>query len=124
MKILHCLAQLPNRTGSGVYYKNLIREIKKQRGWKQAGLYALNGENRCLDLDLDYIYPIRFNSDELPFPIAGMSDEMPYDSTAYSRMTPDMMEQQYLGLIIQKGAISENLFSNIIFNTLRVSKGV
>lgn len=93
MKILHCLAQLPNRTGSGVYYKNLIREIKKQRGWKQAGLYALNGENRCLDLDLDYIYPIRFNSDELPFPIAGMSDEMPYDSTAYSRMTPDMMEQ-------------------------------
>jgi hypothetical protein len=93
MKILHCLAQLPNRTGSGVYYKNLIREMKKQRGWEQAGLYALNDENRCLDLDLDYIYPIRFNSDELPFPIAGMSDEMPYDSTAYSRMTPDMMEQ-------------------------------
>jgi hypothetical protein len=78
MKILHCLAQLPNRTGSGVYYKNLIHEMKKQRGWEQAGLYALNDENRCLDLDLDYIYPIRFNSDELPHPlvVAGKHEQI------------------------------------------------
>ncbi len=93
MRILHCLAQLPNRTGSGVYYRNLVREIKEQRGWKQAGLYGLNADSRYYDLELDHLYPVLFESDALPFPIAGMSDDMPYDATVYSQMTPEMMAQ-------------------------------
>lgn len=28
MKILHIIAQLPAKTGSGVYFSNLIREFK------------------------------------------------------------------------------------------------
>ncbi len=93
MRILHCLAQLPTRTGSGIYYRNLIREIKERRGWEQAGLYGHNDEDWCFELELDHTYPVYFGSKELPFPIAGMSDEMPYSSTVYSQMTPDMMVQ-------------------------------
>ncbi len=93
MRILHCLAQLPTRTGSGVYYRNLIGEIRKQRGWEQAGLFGLNAKNRTSYLKLDHTYPVQFESEALPFPIAGMSDEMPYPSTVYSEMTPEMLEQ-------------------------------
>lgn len=38
-------------------------------------------------------YPVSFHSDELPFPIAGMSDTMPYESSIYSEMTPHMLLQ-------------------------------
>jgi len=93
MRILHCLSQLPTRTGSGIYYRNLIREIKEQRGWEQAGLYAHNDEDWSFELELDHTYPVHFGTDELPFPIAGMSDEMPYSSTVYSHMTPRMLTQ-------------------------------
>lgn len=93
MRVLHCLSQLPTRTGSGVYYRNLVREIKKQRGWEQAGLFALNAEHHCFDVELDRVYPVCFESEELPFPMAGMSDEMPYDSTVYSHMTADMLKR-------------------------------
>ncbi len=93
MRILHCLSQLPTRTGSGIYFRNLIRGIKTQRGWEQAGLYGHNDEDWCFELEADHAYPVYFGSDELPFPIAGMSDEMPYSSTVYSHMTPDMITQ-------------------------------
>ena len=29
MKILHIIAQLPSKTGSGVYFSNLIKELNK-----------------------------------------------------------------------------------------------
>ena len=35
---------------------------------------------------------MEFKSEKLNFPIVGMSDEMPYDSTKYSDMTHDMIE--------------------------------
>ena len=38
-------------------------------------------------------YPVHFKTEELPFPIAGMSDEMPYESTIYGQMNEDMLER-------------------------------
>lgn len=37
--------------------------------------------------------PVIFETDALPFPVAGMSDEMPYRATRYRDMTPLMVEQ-------------------------------
>lgn len=34
---------------------------------------------------------MRFETEHLPFPIAGMSDEMPYTSTVYHQMTDEML---------------------------------
>lgn len=93
IKILHCIAQLPTRTGSGVYYRNLIAEIDRQTDWQQAGIFGLNNDHQVDWLELDQTYPVYFENSELPFPIAGMSDEMPYRSTVYHQMTPVMIEQ-------------------------------
>lgn len=39
MKVLHCIAQLPMKTGSGVYCTMLV-EGMAQRGWDNAVLYG------------------------------------------------------------------------------------
>ena len=36
------------------------------------------------------VYPVIFETENLPFPIVGMSDVMPYKSTKYSDMSEDM----------------------------------
>ncbi|MCL2235905.1 MAG: glycosyltransferase family 4 protein [Defluviitaleaceae bacterium] len=92
MKILHVLAQLPMRTGSGVYYSNLVEGLKAF-GHEQAAVFAVQDgfewgvlpDNRC--------FPVEFKSEALPFPIAGMSDIMPYDNTVYSSMNVTMLSQ-------------------------------
>lgn len=93
MKVLHCLAQLPTRTGSGVYYHNLIHQVANQTDWEQAGVYGLNADRTADWLALDQHYPVQFESDALPFPIAGMSDEMPYRHTVYHQMDGSMLMQ-------------------------------
>jgi len=93
MKILHILAQLPGATGSGVYFANLIRELERY-GHEQAAIFGRQDD--CffpLPLPSDRQYPVDFKTSDLPFPIPGMSDVMPYDSTRYSAMSPEMMEQ-------------------------------
>lgn len=91
MKILHCLAQLPIKTGSGVYCSTVVNAMVARKH-KNAVIYGVQDP---FDIRFDrqvVEYPVRFLSKELPFPIAGMSDEMPYESTIYSEMTEDMLE--------------------------------
>lgn len=91
MKILHVLAQLPSKTGSGVYYSNMIEEFKKYN-YEQRAIFGYQDENLWNILDNQYQYPVAFKSEELPFPIVGMSDVMPYENTLYSSMTEEMVD--------------------------------
>lgn len=43
-------------------------------------------------LNSENISPVFFETDELPFPIPGMSDVMPYKSTRFSNFSPEMLE--------------------------------
>ncbi|QQK08862.1 glycosyltransferase family 4 protein [Miniphocaeibacter halophilus] len=91
MKILHIIAQLPSKTGSGVYFSNLIKELNKNNE-----NYAIYGHQDCVEYDFDVIpdenkFPINFNNSKLDFHIVGMSDVMPYNSTRYKDMTPKML---------------------------------
>ncbi|MBF1349323.1 MAG: glycosyl transferase family 1, partial [Megasphaera micronuciformis] len=90
MRILHCLAQLPMKTGSGVYFDTVLRYMD-ERGHKNAALYGVQAP---FDPDLPCMetFPVVFNSDVLPFPIAGMSDEMPYDSTVFGAMSDEDLQ--------------------------------
>lgn len=88
MKILHTLAQLPSRTGSGVYFSNLIDGLEK-KGVEQALVYGIQAPY-CVDFSQP-CYPVVFKSEEVSFPIAGMSDEMPYDNTVYGEMSGEMV---------------------------------
>lgn len=92
MKVLHILAQLPMKTGSGVYFTNLVDGLKKYDNIEQACLYGTTEEYDINILEKNKQYEVLFESTELPFPIAGMSDVMPYKNTVYSQMTPEMIK--------------------------------
>ncbi|MGP1433355.1 MAG: glycosyltransferase [Catonella sp.] len=80
-------------TGSGIYLTELVRVIAEQ-GHTQ-GVVAGVCEEDSIDLPKEAkFYPVYFKSEELPFNIFGMSDEMPYESTRYCDMT-DEMEEKY-----------------------------
>ena len=89
MKILHVLAQLPIKTGSGVYFTNVIEGLK-QFDVEQAAVYATTPE---YDFNfLDEKFEVEFQGKDISFPIVGMSDIMPYENTLYKNMTVEMLE--------------------------------
>lgn len=88
MRVLHVLAQLPMRTGSGVSFKNRVEGLSR-RGVENALIY---GTQEPYDIDFGMpSYPVFFKTDEVKFPIVGMSDEMPYENTMYSNMSDSMI---------------------------------
>ncbi|MCE1245608.1 MAG: glycosyltransferase family 4 protein [Firmicutes bacterium] len=92
MKILHIIAQKPGNTGSGVFLENLMEE-GAGLGISQAVIAGLAPEDdilKMLPFDGIEAFPVRFETELLPFPIAGMSDEMPYRSTKFSTFDENM----------------------------------
>ena len=89
MKILHVLAQLPIKTGSGVYFTNVIEGLKKF-DVEQAAVYATTPE---YDFNfLDEKFEVEFQGKDISFSIVGMSDIMPYENTLYKNMTTEMLK--------------------------------
>lgn len=91
MRILTISAQKPDSTGSGVYLAETARG------------FAEGGHEVCVVAGVDcadtpelpegvLFRPVRFRTDRLPFPVCGMSDQMPYEATRYRDMTPTMVE--------------------------------
>lgn len=92
MRVLHVLTQLPAKTGSGVYFANLISAFKAA-GAENAAIYGAEEKHRDLiDVDTDRTYEVLYDTEEVPFHICGMSDEMPYKSTIYSEMSEDEID--------------------------------
>lgn len=92
MKILTITAQKPNSTGSGFYLTEMVKTFAAQ-GHEQAVLAGVYKEDQVEFPEGVRVFPVYFKTEELPFPIAGMSDEMPYESTVYGQMTVEMTEQ-------------------------------
>jgi len=98
LRVLHVLSQQPGKTGSGVYLQALVRQGAQDR-LRQRVIVGVPAES-----PLPVIHPledrevglVRFGTPSLPYPVAGMSDVMPYESTRFSQFTPQMLEQ-YLG---------------------------
>jgi len=92
MKILHALAQRPGKTGSGVFLQQLFK-AGVEKNYSQAiiaGVPYTEQDPEVDNLDLHNFYPVLFETKELPFPVVGMSDVMPYDSTKYSDLDENM----------------------------------
>lgn len=92
MRILSITAQKPNSTGSGVFLSELVKELHAQ-GHEQAVIAGVYKEDKIDFPEDTKAYPVFFKTQLLPFAIAGMSDEMPYESTRYCDMTEKMTEQ-------------------------------
>ena len=92
MRILSITAQKPNSTGSGVYLTELVKEYE-MLGHEQAVVAGVYRGDLIELPDGVAFYPVYFCEEGLPYPIVGMSDEMPYISTKYCEMSPEMVEQ-------------------------------
>ncbi|MEJ2251906.1 MAG: glycosyltransferase family 4 protein [Candidatus Lokiarchaeota archaeon] len=116
-RILRILCQKPYFTGSGINFVNLTRKAKQEK----IDQFLIFGHSAGEDIPLtdlvnsDYISPIVFQNpkhpemnSEVSFPVAGMSDKMPYQSTTFSSFNFDMLEE-YLAIFANKieGAITE-----------------
>ena len=96
MRILHCLSQIPGKTGSGVYLQAIVREAAGN-GIEQAvvcGLpTAMPLAESHLEIESGSVFAVRFETKALPFTVAGMSDVMPYPSTCFSTFDRLQLEQ-------------------------------
>lgn len=92
MRVLSITAQKPDSTGSGVYLTELVKGFNKMN-IEQAVIAGVCKDDRINLPENVRVFPVYFETKELPFPVVGMSDEMPYRSTRYSDMTDEMTEQ-------------------------------
>ena len=88
MRILHLISQKPDFTGSGKYVQEMIRQ-GRSRGHEP---FLIAGV--CADFTIpEELMPpgrfrvIRFDGHDLGFPVMGMSDVMPYESSVCSSLT-------------------------------------
>ncbi len=92
MRILSITAQKPSSTGSGVYLTEVVRALALE-GHEQAVVAGITAEDEPVFPDGVEFFPVYYDSESLPFPVAGMSDEMPYTSTRYCDFTEEMTRQ-------------------------------
>ncbi len=92
MKILHILSQIPEATGSGIYLQAAMRHAAQcgYQNYLLSGVSADFSEGEQLQSTdyQDHCF-VRFDQD-LPFPVVGMSDVMPYPSARFC----DLSKQQ------------------------------
>jgi glycosyltransferase involved in cell wall biosynthesis len=82
MRILHLLSQRPELTGSGVYLNQMIRQAQA-RGHENAMLAGVPEDfQQRPETVACRTFFLRFGRD-LPHPVTGMSDVMPYPSTRF-----------------------------------------
>lgn len=93
MRILHILSQLPDFTGSGKYIQAVIK-CATAKGHDNFLVAGIQGD---FSIDPSIILPektfsVRFGGKDLDYPVPGMSDVMPYESSVFSTLTPDQVE--------------------------------
>lgn len=91
MKILHLISQYPSKTGSGIYLTEVYKNFKSMN-YIQKVVCAMNSDD-VIDVNFNDVEIIKFKSDELPFPVVGMSNVMPYESFLFSDLVGEKLEK-------------------------------
>lgn len=112
MKILSITAQKPHSTGSGTYLTELVKSFDLA-GHKQAVVAGVYSDDLVSFPEKVQFYPVLFNKD-INYPIVGMSDVMPYASTKYSDMSPEMISEFEQHFVAEIGKAIEKLQPDII----------
>ena len=94
MRILSVTAQKADSTGSGVFLTELVKGFHKT-GHKQAVICG-TVQSEAIHMPAGVaVFPVYYQTEEVPFPVCGMSDEMPYKSTRYCDMNQRMTDQLF-----------------------------
>jgi glycosyltransferase involved in cell wall biosynthesis len=90
LKILHVLSQRPDSTGSGIFLQAMLREASKI-GHTNFMVAAIQSSDvpQLAGIDADHCRYVVFGGKDLPYPIAGMSDVMPYANTRFRDLSQD-----------------------------------
>lgn len=94
-KILHILAQRPEKTGSGIFLQNIVK-IAAEQGYEQAVISGVPADLEKVEFGAiaeQKFYPVKFETERIPFPVVGMSNVMPYRSEKYKNLTAEMMKK-------------------------------
>jgi len=94
MKILHATGQRPEKTGSGVYLQAIMKESarKGHDNFLFAGV-PLHKKPALPGIHRSKCMFVTFESENLPFPVTGMSDVMPYKSTLFKKLKGTRLKQ-------------------------------
>jgi glycosyltransferase involved in cell wall biosynthesis len=85
-------AQKPDCTGSGIYLSQMVSALDRA-GHEQAVICGIAGTEEFEVAPGVQMFPVRFETEQLPFSVCGMSDVMPYKATRYRDLTPEMGSQ-------------------------------
>lgn len=115
MNILLLSAQKPDNTGSGVFLKELARSFAAagHRVCVVAGIAAEDGFWFPAGIDFR---PVRFETEALPFPVVGMSDEMPYRATRYRELDAEMLQAFYAAFDAALDEVLAGFKPDIVFS--------
>ncbi len=92
-RLLQVTSQVPDFTGSGIYLQSIASEAARN-GYRQGvvcGVPASRAPDAGTALEGVELFPVLFETAELPFPVVGMSDVMPYPSTAWRDLDGDSL---------------------------------
>ena len=93
VRILNISAQKPDGTGSGTFLAQTVA-AQVAAGHLTAVICGIDDGDATDALPAQtLVFPVRFNTSELPFHVCGMSDEMPYVATRYRDLTSLMVGQ-------------------------------
>lgn len=96
MKILHIISQTPDFTGSGKFIQEIIRQ-GTQNGHENFLLAGVQADFELPDtlISKDHCIFVKCDGKDLAYPIPGMSDVMPYQSSIFSSLCEaDMLAYQ------------------------------
>ena len=82
MRILSVTAQKPDSTGSGVFLTELVKGFKQLNCTQAVICGGTQGDDFAFPAGVA-VYPVLYGTQRLPFPVCGMSDEMPYESSRF-----------------------------------------
>jgi len=94
MRILHVISQAPDFTGSGKYLQAIL-SCAKERGHTNFLVAGIQGDFQ-LDSKLireNHVRYIRFGTGMLDYPLPGMSDVMPYQSTRFLELSQSQIHE-------------------------------
>lgn len=105
MKVLHVLGQRPEKTGSGIYMHAIMRR-SQAHGFSNHMLAGIPAGDLpdLAGLSVDSCSYVFFESEDLPFPVTGMSDVMPYRSSLFRDLKDGRLEayKQAFGRTLQE----------------------
>ncbi|NOX34047.1 MAG: glycosyltransferase family 4 protein [Deltaproteobacteria bacterium] len=105
MRILHILSQAPDFTGSGKYIQAIIK-YAAEKGHDNFLVAGIQDDfvPDPLTIPIEKTLFVRFKSKTLDYPIPGMSDVMPYESSVFSSLDQEKIkayEKEFKSVILR-----------------------